>query len=269
MRNIMLLAHRDRGQDARVRVAIDLVRALHGHLTCLDVVIVPEAVTDYATLGGDALLLADEERSEGYNRADLQEWLEREAVPFDWIDRTGELAPSIVQAAALADLVVINRELDTARYPDMFDLAGRLIVDDKLPVVAVPETAPGFRATGNALIGWDGSPSATAALRAAVPLLALAGTVTLLYVDDGSIKLPIDAAVRYLAWHGIAAMIRQERILTDPAGTVLLAEATSGHADYLVMGGYGHARFAESIFGGATHQLLMHSPIPLFMAHRR
>lgn len=269
MRNIMLLAHRDRGQDARVRVAIDLVRALHGYLTCLDVVIVPEAVTDYAPIGGDALLLADEERSEGYNRAGLKAWLEREAVPFEWLDRTGELEPSICHAAALADLVIVNRALDTARYPDMLDLAGRLIVDDKLPVVAVPEDAKGFRATGNALIGWDGSPSAAAALRAAVPLLALAGSVTLLYVDDGSIKLPIAAAARYLALHGIAATIRQERILTDPAGTVLLAEATSGHADYLVMGGYGHARFAESIFGGATHHLLMHSPIPLFLAHRR
>jgi nucleotide-binding universal stress UspA family protein len=268
MRNIMLLAHRDRGQDARVRVAVDLVRALNGHLTCLDIAIIPESVADYATVGGEALLLADEERSEGFNRADLKAWLNREAVPFDWQDWTGELEPSIRHAAALADLIVVNRRLDTARYPDMLDLAGRLIVDDALPVVAVPQDARKFRATGNALIGWDGSPCAVAALRAAVPLLALAGSVTLLYVDDGSIKVPMDAAARYLAWHGITATMREERILTDPAGTVLLAEAASGHADYLVMGGFGHSRLAEAVFGGVTREMLTHCPIPLFLAHR-
>jgi nucleotide-binding universal stress UspA family protein len=269
MKNIMLLAHRDRGQDARVRVALDLARAIAGHLTCLDIVIVPETVADYVTMGGDALLLADEARSEGLNRSDIRGWLEREHVPFDWIDMTGEPAASIEKASSLVDLAVINRRLDTARYPDMFDLVGRLIVEEHIPVLAVPEDAKGLNVRGNAVVAWAGSRAAAAALRAAVPLLAHAGSVTLLYVEDGSIKEPIERAARYLEWHGIRPTIRQERILTDPAPTVLLAEACSGHADYLVMGGFGHARLMESLFGGATRELLLRSPIPIFLAHRR
>ena len=41
MKNILLLVHDDPGQEARVQAALDLTRALDGHLTCLDVAAMP------------------------------------------------------------------------------------------------------------------------------------------------------------------------------------------------------------------------------------
>lgn len=268
MKNILMLAHADRGQEARLQVALAVTRALHGHLTVLDVTVVPEVVTDYVAMGGSALSLADEERSEQSNRAHLQARLERENVSFDLIEATGDLPTCLHDASGLTDLVVVNRELDHALYPNMLDLVGKLVVEAKLPVLAVPDDVEGLKLGGHALVAWDGSPSADTALRAAVPLLKLAGTVTLLYVDDGSLRLPLDDAVRYLARHDIKATVRREQVLLDPAGIVILAEASSGSVDYVVMGGFGHARLLESIFGGVTERMLTDSPVPVFLAHR-
>ena len=41
MKNVLLLIHDDAGQEARLQAALDVTRALEGHLTCLDVAIVP------------------------------------------------------------------------------------------------------------------------------------------------------------------------------------------------------------------------------------
>jgi nucleotide-binding universal stress UspA family protein len=268
MRNILLFAHDDAGQEARINVALDLRRALGGHLLCVDVTIIPEEVTDYAGMGGSALLLADEELNETRNAARLRLRLTRENVPFDWVDATGDLATCIRDASGLADLVVANRQLDHSGFPHMMELVGKLVVEAQLPVLAVPETATGFAANGQAVVAWDGSASAQAALRAAVPLLKRAGGVTLLYIDDGSIKQPLGEAVQYLARHGIAADVRREQKLAKPA-EILLEAAQAGEADYIVMGAYGHARMLEELFGGTTARLLTESPVPLFLVHRR
>jgi hypothetical protein len=152
MKNILLLAHADRGQDARLRVAIDVARALHGHLTILDVSIIPEVVTDYVPMGGEALLLADEQARERRNIDDVRAAVERENVPFDLIAATGDLTTCIRDASGLTDLVVVNRELDHALYPNTLDVAGRLIVEAKLPVLAVPDDATGLKVSGHALM---------------------------------------------------------------------------------------------------------------------
>jgi nucleotide-binding universal stress UspA family protein len=50
-------------------------------------------------------------------------------------------------------------------------------------------------------------------------------------------------------------------------GEVLTRYAQDRDADMLVMGAYGHSRFRESIFGGATRSLLRKPPVPIFMTH--
>lgn len=267
MKTILLLAHDDAGQPARLQAAIDLTRGLCGHLKCLDVAIVPEVMADYHLFGGDAPLIVEEQRNEARNRRALQTRLEEENIAFEIVDVTGDVADCLTRAARFADVLVINRALTTG-YPDMIELAGRLVAEHKLPLVAVPESTPGFRVHGRALVAWDGSRSAEAALRAAVPLLRLAESVTLFHVDDGSLKDPIEDAVWYLARHTIQAHVRRERGAADRANHALLEAASGGSADYVVMGGFGHARALEAIFGGVTRMMLARSPIPLFLAHR-
>lgn len=267
MKNILVFIHDDDGQEARLQVALDLVRGLRGHLTCVDVVAVPIFVGDYLGTGGDALLLADEKTRESHNASAIQARLAHEDTPYDWIDTTGDPASCVRQASKLADLIVVNRRLDGGWYPDMVEIAAELVLKSRKPVLAVPEGAHRLDVAGNAVIAWDGSDAAEAALRAAVPLLALAGSVTLLQIDDGSVKVPATEAAKYLARHDIRSQVQIEpghgRKVADIVGTVL----ASRDAAYLVMGGFDHARWVESVFGGVTRTMLDRSPVPVLLAH--
>ena len=39
------------------------------------------------------------------------------------------------------------------------------------------------------------------------------------------------------------------------------------NADLLVMGGYGHARWREVVFGGTTRAILQSMTVPVLMSH--
>jgi nucleotide-binding universal stress UspA family protein len=266
MKNILVLMHDDAGQEARFQAALDLTRAFEGHLTCLDVAITPVTVNDYATLGGSALLLADEQENESENRARMDARLKVEGVPYDWVETTGFASPSIRDAASLADLIVLNRDIEHA-YPDMEEIAGEVLIKGGHPILAVPADAKGFDAFGPALIAWDGSAEAEKALRAAVPLLKLASSVTIIEIDDGSIQWPANAAAVYLSRHDIRCAIEHVRERIDIPSTILLDQIERRKAAYLVMGGFGHSRFVEATLGGVTRRMLHESPVPLFLTH--
>lgn len=267
MKNILLLVHDDAGQESRFQAALDVARALEGHLTCLDVAILPPVMAmDVIESQGSSILLADERQREENNRTRLEQRLAHEGVSWNWIDVVGYLEPALSEAADLADLIVVSRRLDSFPLPDMQHVAGDLVVKSGKPVLAVPDDADKFDAAGTALVAWDGSHAAAAALRAAVPLLRLAEKVVLLELVKPDDDPWVDDAATYLSRHGIHAVVRHDR-LTGPAGDALLAEAESGRYAYLVMGGFGHLRFVEGVFGGVTRTMLNKSPIPILMAH--
>jgi nucleotide-binding universal stress UspA family protein len=259
VRNILLLVHDDAGQEARLQAALDIVRALNGHLTCLDVTVMPE-------IRGVGMLLSEERRRESENRRNVEKRLAREGVSWDWIDTTGFLEPMIEKAARMADLFVVSRKLGGIQVHDMRALAAGLIVASGKPILAVPEDSQRLAVTGSALVAWDGSLPAIAALQAGVPLLQLASVVSLIEIDDGSIETPAEEAATYLSRHDVEAMII--RISPDgrSAAEVILAQISEREVDYVVMGGFGHSRFVEALFGGVTRKLLTSSPVPLFLA---
>lgn len=265
MKNILLLVHDDAGQEARFQAALDICRSIGGHLTCLDVAIMPPIIaTNY--VDGAGVLLVEERTREAVNRAELEARLAHEDVSWDWVDATGTLAACLQNASNLADLIVVNRELDDFPLPDMRAVAGELIVHANRPILAVPDNLARFN-QDRVMVGWDGSPAAAAALRAAVPLLARATTVVLVEIDDASVDAPAEDAAAYLSRHDIHATIR--RIADDRTGAagMVLKQASSGDFDYAVLGGFGHRRFMEALFGGVTRAMLTHSPIPVLMAH--
>ena len=268
MKNILVLVHDDTGQEARLQVALGLGRALDGHLTCVDLTWVPPLVSsgmyDNAYAIGD--LVIQETAREGLNKTALETRLATEGVPWDWIDMSGDVAPCLRQAADLSDVIVVNRAIDDFGVPDMRRAAGELIVRSGKPVLAVPAEAKGINLE-SALVAWDGSPAAATAMRAAVPLLRLASRVTLLEIGDGSIKARAEEAAGYLARNGVGATIRRVPATRHGAGEVLLQEASNGMHGYVVMGGFGHLRWVEALFGGVTRAMLTRSPVPAFFAH--
>ncbi|HEX7657398.1 MAG TPA: universal stress protein [Sphingomonas sp.] len=267
MKNVLLLIHDDVGQEARLQCALDLTRAIGGHLTCVDVSILPRFMDDYISMGGDVLLVADEQAREARNRARVEARLAQEDVPWNWIDVTGELSDCMRKAARLSDVIVVNAKLDHFPHREMAHLAGELIVKSGRPLLAVPQHAKRMDLVGPAMIAWDGSPAAEAAMRASLPLLALADSVTLIEIEDGSVKLPAETAAAYLSRHWLKPVVRRVPAIADDVGTVLLNEARAGNAAFMVMGGFTHGRLIESVFGGVTRQMFAEADIPLFLAH--
>ena len=51
------------------------------------------------------------------------------------------------------------------------------------------------------------------------------------------------------------------------AAPAILERCLDLGVDLLVMGGYGRSRLRETVFGGFTRDVLLSSPIPVFMFH--
>lgn len=265
MKNVLLLVHDDEGQEARLQAALDLTRALDGHLSCIDVTAFPMVVGDIYGGYGDAVLLADECEREGKNKATLEARLAHEDVSWDWTDVTGSFADCVLGAATLADIIVLNRKLDEFPYPDMRDVASRVLTHARAPVLAVPDDLKALKVE-RVLIAWDGQTSAAATMRACVPLLRLAKVVEILMIRDGAEKVEPTEAAAYLSRHGIHATVRIIKDGLRAADGLIAAEAASFHADYVLMGAYSRGRLMET-FGGVTKRMLGNAKLPLVLGH--
>lgn len=267
MKNILLLVHDDSGQEARLQAALDVTRTLSGHLSCVDVALTPAMAEDGFSPALSAVMMDEEIAQEKANRKRIEARLAHEDVLWDCIDASGDPAAALRRGARLCDLIVVNSDLRAFPHPRLSELAGELIVTSGKPVLAVPPDICGLNAFGRAMVAWDGSREAEVALRSAVPLLAHAGGVVLVEVEDGSVKLPAEEAAEYLSRHDIHATVRRESGNGSHAGDVLLDRVKADRPDYLVMGGFSRPRFVEALFGGVTRQMFEHSPVPLFLAH--
>lgn len=268
MKNLLLLVHDDAGQESRLQTALDLTRGLNGHLTCVDVVQMPMLITADAYNGAAAaMLLADERAREAGNATALKSRLAKEDVSWDWKDATGSFAQSLIDAADVADLIVVNRDLGIAASPEMRRVAAAVTSKARVPVVAVSDDLTGFPVYGRAMIAWDGSPSVMATMRACVPLLKLASAVHIVTVVDGSERTDADEAATYLSRHGIYPSIYRIKDGKRPVDQLIAEEAKIWKADYCLMGAYNHSRIAEAIFGGVTSRMLRNSALPLVLGH--
>lgn len=267
MKNILALMHDDSGQEARYQVALDVTRALEGHLTCLDLTYIPPMTSGiYESAYVMVDLLTQESTREEANRARMKSRLEHEDVSWNWVDVTGHAAQTLRQAATLADLIIVNRRLEDPATIDMRRTASELVVQSGKPVLAVPASCQRLSLDA-AMIAWDGSICAAAAMRAAVPLLQKTRHVVLVELQDGSIAAPAEEAASYLSRHGIPTLVERSTCRHGEAGERLIETLGRGGFGYLVMGGFGHARFIEALFGGVTRTMLNKSPVPVFLAH--
>lgn len=265
MKNILLLVHRDRGQEARLQAALDLTRALGGHLACLDVTPFPVMASDTHFGTPEAFIVRDESAAEGKNRAELSDRLTREDVSWSLADTMGDIAHALLEAADLADLIILNRALDDFPIPDMRGIVARLVMRTHVPVLAVPQALQRFE-TRRALIAWDGRPAAAAALRASVPLLSLAEEVRIFVARESDAGLDPGQAAAYLSRHGIHAVVQTVDMAGASADRLIAKESATWRADYVVMGAYGRGRLRET-FGGVTQHMLAESKCPLILCH--
>jgi len=100
-----------------------------------------------------------------------------------------------------------------------------------------------------------------------MPFLARAREIVVITVEEEADRDDeAERLVRNLAWHGLAATTL--RLTPEPKGAAATLLAAAGdRADLLVMGGYGHSRLREWVFGGFTQLVLADAALPVLMAH--
>ncbi|MET0363888.1 MAG: universal stress protein [Sphingobium sp.] len=263
MKTILLMVHDDPGQEARLQCALDVTRAVEGHLVCLDLLRLPIVIDAYGSGGGMATILTTEQEREDVNVAALQNRVAGEGVSHEWQRAQGDFQHSLARAARLVDLIVLSAK-GVSGLADQGDLPARLARTTAAPILVVPEQQRGFNPGGRVVIGWDGSDTAATTIRAAVPLLKRATSVEVLTIEGSDRDADPEVVARYLARHGCRVTGSTVSRSTD-VGAQLRDALVS--ADWGVIGSYGQGRLRERLFGGTTWTLLEQTPVPLLISH--
>lgn len=266
--------------------ALAVARAFAAHLEFLHVR--PDAAATAVAMasdGGGATMVGglinrlEEEASEREEKAKrlFQGFCEREGLALrdappgpqgpsaQWVREIGAEPYWVAEYGRAADLLVIGRpgedegvSLETIEGA-LIDSGRPLLIPPAASLTAVPETIA---------IAWKATPQAARALTAASPFLSIAKQIVVLTVaeDQRSSEEEADRLMTGLRWHGIPVSVRHLRPEGHNAADTLLS-AAGEHAALLVMGGYGHSRLREWIFGGFTLRVLRGAEVPVLMAH--
>jgi nucleotide-binding universal stress UspA family protein len=153
------------------------------------------------------------------------------------------------------------------------DVVDRLPIEAGRPVLIVPN-APALsdRVGEKVLVAWNARREAARAVFDALPVLKKASEVRVVAVNPQSEQeaprdLPTAEICASLARHGVNCQGAEEVKPRKNVGQTLLGCAQEFGADLLVMGCYGHTRWREFVFGGASRHVLSHASLPVFMSH--
>ena len=187
-------------------------------------------------------------------------------VTASWREEIGEADRRLMFCTRHYDLVVLGRPTVPNGLPP--DLLERLLLGCGRPLlIASPQVSDPL--LGTVMICWKETAEAARAVGAAMPLLVKAEHVVLAGVEenDPSLADGLTDLARQLAWHGIKAKIEFVSQAVGSAGQTLMATVRSYDANLVVMGGYGHSRAREIVFGGFTRSVLESAEIPVLMMH--
>jgi nucleotide-binding universal stress UspA family protein len=271
-----------------IETAVALARLFYAHMEFLFIRMDPVSVLLQAGAGcmGNELLapgvleelLAQERSRAGRATETFKASCERARIPTSltptrhagvsasWREMTGNAVSVITEQARYFDIVVVGRRFGAVGlWPDE---AGSILIGCGRPVLLAAHESP-KQLTGTIAIAWKNIPEAARAVTAAMPLLRKAEKTVVFSIeeDQTGTSESLDRLVEHLQWHGLMADGKRMPLSGRRGPEVLLAAAGENSADLLVMGGYGHSRIREMIFGGFTRHVLEHCPIPVLLFH--
>lgn len=192
--------------------------------------------------------------------------LPAELPSASWEVATGLASEIVAMRGGAYDLVVVGRPVkDQTTVAEL--AAEAALFRTGRPVLISPPKTP--RSIGEAVvIGWNRSASSARSIAAALPLLLMSRSVTIVTVTTGAKTGPSPQEMaKYLSWHEVQAEVVEIPPDHRLVGEVLLEEAERVSADLLVMGAYSHSRLRELILGGVTRYVLQNADLPVLMAH--
>ena len=287
-KTILVPASGSRTDEAVFATALGLARPFDAHLQFLHVRLTPAtaalAVPQFAFCRGAAISqelerlcgLMDELATSA--RRHVEDFCKRNGVGFrdtaspagaavtaSWLEEVDQPTERFLFHTRHSDLVVLGRHAGRDHLPA--GLLEDVLVGTGRPMVIAHDPAPkGF---SNIALGWKETPEAARALAAALPLLRRAANVFLLGIPEkqGASRDALEDLAHQLTWHGIDARITLVSESSRPVAAQLLHLAANVNADLLVLGGFGHARSRELLFGGVTQAVINHAALPVFLVH--
>jgi nucleotide-binding universal stress UspA family protein len=267
--------------------ALIVARLMSAHLAFLhvriDVQATLTAMASSDTGGGfgypEMLLALEQEAAGRQKRAELafRDFCEAERLfvsadpsanrpSADWRLEAGDEPHWIAEHGRAADLIVLGRSHDGETHA--MDVLEAALMESGRPVLIAP-TQPRRELSGVIAIAWKDRPQAARAIAAAQPFLHMARKIVVLSVSEetSSNQSSCERLRRALSWSNPATSVQCLKPDGRPPVETLLAAAHAADADMLVMGGYGHSRTREIIFGGFTRRILSNADLPVLMAH--
>jgi nucleotide-binding universal stress UspA family protein len=230
-----------------------------------------------ATMVGSLITRLEEEADQREKKANqlFQDFCGREALALcdappapsgtsaQWLREIGAEPYWVSEYGRAADLLVIGRpgkggSLETIEGA-LIDSGRPLLIPAAAPLASVPETVA---------IAWKATREAARAVTAALPFLQIAKQIVIMTVaeDHSALEEEAERLMAALRWRGVPVTVRHLQPDGHDAADKLLGAARE-HAALLVMGGYGHSRLREWIFGGFTQHVLRGCEVPVLMAH--
>jgi nucleotide-binding universal stress UspA family protein len=263
--------------DSEIDRAVEICRKLDAYLMVLVVGIAPPPpASPYGVVSND--LWADgiaEGQETARARAEaISAKLAAAGVPgqcdSNFVDR-GTISTIAARFARYSDLALM------APSAKGFEQLRGCVSDGALfesgrPVVLLPPGETSFPAPKRVIVAWDASVEASKAVRDAIVLMRSAEAVDAVLIDpvptfDGHGPEPGADLAAYLGRHGISATVHCLPKSGRDVGEMLQQTYTELGGELLVMGGYGHSRLRERIFGGTTTTMLKGTGCTVLMAH--
>lgn len=262
----------------RIDFAIHLAKAFNGHLTGVaasDRNLFEIALATGLSFDVDVAQAIEEARLRARARAVLfgdRAVVARFADVDSVVDDHDDVV-ALVKRSRCCDLMILARPEGTGGdHARVRRQVEDVLLQSVAPTLLLPPGRAMPEIGGHAVVGWNGRPEAVRAVMGALPMLRRARQVTLLQCDapfdrpqgDGPPDLELPRA--WLARHGVNVDAWIESTAVDP-GYVMMDRAQRVGADLIVMGAWGHWRWSERLFGGATQNVLRNASVPVLMCH--
>ena len=174
--------------------------------------------------------------------------------------------------ARYADLSLIGQPAGSAREAMLTKVFEGVLLESGRPFVMAPPAWSGGAFGKRIMIAWSPCKEAARAVSDAMPFIEMAEDVCVAMVDPKTGDTahgeePGADLAAALVRHQVQVTVDQLPSAGQTAAERLLAHAADCGADLIVMGGYGHWRLRESLFGGVTRDMIRQSTVPLMLAH--
>ncbi len=190
-----------------------------------------------------------------------------------WATGTPEAIAGIAAMhARYADLSLVGQPFEGAQETLLTKVFEGVLFDSGRPFVMVPRAWSGGGFGERILIAWTPRKEAARAVADAMPFIEAAEAVHIAMVDPDTGDAahgeePGADLAAALARHGVPVTVDALPSAGQSVSGRLLTHASDCGASLIVMGGYGHWRLRQSLFGGVTRDIIRHSTVPLLMAH--